>query len=1760
MQKSLLLLAVAAGALLLPAVEIPVRTGKVDIIFQTKGGGIDRITRDGKVFTCGKGSFTERVMGDTMKNGKPAQFQEQFENLEFEAKFLKRWSSEAVLSFSARGIGAFDWLRIDKVYTVRANPAGFSVKYTLTNLDTKPHSTSPWTRTFLRSHHDGNPANVYLQPRTKGVAELRHPGPSIRDDEWSVMPPLSWSAVYDPQTGRGAIVTFPEEKPASLYSWYSLKKHVGTLEFIPGTKELQPGKSVSYTVNVILTDNVPAELKKPYIAKLAAVKAPAHCSYYPSFHIAGKERDIPFFQTPGGNLPRSANFMRLTIPKQYTKSVREVILPPQVNPETCAVYVIANDRADYSREVPSAVVKGADGTNRLLFAVPDLGGVNFHAARFFPDGSCRHVDGAYMTQTKFDVEIAFDRVPAKKLDLKGFDKGANLIYNGSFTVPNASPKLKGLPDGFHDNFYGSRLRWYAWKDGVLIMNKPSNEAVDKWVQFGPYFVLEKDMKYTVSMKIRNDNKIKGVAVGSISFYDVKGKEIRKQQLRFYNEGSTTHDWKLFTREFYTPAGAAFARLSFHLYGLKDQTLYFDDIQVVPRPYSGVRLKLVDRLRDQLKSSWYKPLDYIERNSAAETPHVKWMRNAAFTMPEVLFLPVIRGTYSKLERRVIVELAQRMDLKYKMIPLLRKVSYINGSGVMDVYANTFENGIETYTHERLKELASIPKVCVINAVSFKDDSDPDFVKFLEKAVKSGSKLFFLNCKGTPVKLLGKQQGLPKDLLQIPRMRNLSPGSMSSWIRLYENGAELSTSPGAMNGNPAVPGSELKNRYPSPAGRDFPFMEYTYLAAARVLRHLAGVRPEARILSAVQQGNTARFKIDGKAAGTTLKTAFRWGNELFALPDVKGGVESTVSLASLPEGRSVLEYRLADAQGKALDAGAMVVDKPKVLNLVIKGDRKNVKYGSPVTFSAQADSLPAGASLRVRIEDHDRRVVCDRSVKARELQVKFEPAFPLSPFYRIIATVETKDRVPARALGEFVLSGLPLDPTELTPLAWTGSDSVKYPIYRKVGFKHLIVWCRDNAKGQRAILNLGLMPTIFGLGGTADSYANWTPYKDDKATDNTVRNPCFSDPKVCEKATKNIRKLLTENEVPYYGTGYYLIGDEQFIGSTVCFSPHCLARFRDSLKTQYGSLDALNAAWGTAFKKWEEVTPVQSRELKDRKRLGAWLDHKIFMNNVFAHSYVGHVRKAIRSVVPGARTGLSGTYNPGPTYEWKQLMKEMDYLAYYNGIQRKLAQDFGGDRLVGGQWYGGYVLPVPKEGYCGTYFWQGFLIGANMSAVYIPRAGITGDLQLTPVLQCYDRLLRESNQGLGKLILSSKETPEIAVLYSQRSLFACTGTIGANEWQNTNSGWHALLNDLGTVYRFIDKEILEDSGVDKRFKVLILPGAISLSDKEIARITEFAAAGGTVIADMTPGLYDDHGVLRKANAFTAKFGTAAPATPALSQVKAECKGNASGIPAVKGDFRTIDPKAVPFTVTPVGKGKFVGVNLLVSGYQAVLLGGTGGETSKTVSGAEVFCRNWRLILEGLLRKAGVAPHRVLTDAKGRPYQAESCWRSNGGNHVLGLLKPDPALPVVDPKKGDAITAKIPVKGHVYDLRAKKYLGYTDTFKLLLSPARGEFFSVMKEKVAKVELLAPARVTRGGILKFSAKAVTASGKSAGSVVFHWELKSPAGKVCDRAAGNLLSTPEGKIEFAFQTAFNDAKGPWQLTVSCVNACVSSSAKVVLE
>jgi hypothetical protein len=61
---------------------------------------------------------------------------------------------------------------------------------------------------------------------------------------------------------------------------------------------------------------------------------------------------------------------------------------------------------------------------------------------------------------------------------------------------------------------------------------------------------------------------------------------------------------------------------------------------------------------------------------------------------------------------------------------------------------------------------------------------------------------------------------------------------------------------------------------------------------------------------------------------------------------------------------------------------------------------------------------------------------------------------------------------------------------------------------------------------------------------------------------------------------------------------------------------------------------------------------------------------------------------------------------------------------------------------------------------------------------------------------------------------------------------------------------MLQDEGLQYNFISYADVVEKGIPDRYKVLILPAVLCLSDVEAARIRDFCRNGGTVIADYLP----------------------------------------------------------------------------------------------------------------------------------------------------------------------------------------------------------------------------------------------------------------------------------------------------------------------
>jgi len=86
------------------------------------------------------------------------------------------------------------------------------------------------------------------------------------------------------------------------------------------------------------------------------------------------------------------------------------------------------------------------------------------------------------------------------------------------------------------------------------------------------------------------------------------------------------------------------------------------------------------------------------------------------------------------------------------------------------------------------------------------------------------------------------------------------------------------------------------------------------------------------------------------------------------------------------------------------------------------------------------------------------------------------------------------------------------------------------------------------------------------------------------------------------------------------------------------------------------------------------------------------------------------------------------------------------------------------------------------------------------------------------------------------------------------------------------WCKLLEDLGYQYDFISYLDVKEGRIDlsKRFKVIILPQIICLSEPEVWALSDFVKSGGMLIADAICGLLTETGRGRAAGALDDLFG--------------------------------------------------------------------------------------------------------------------------------------------------------------------------------------------------------------------------------------------------------------------------------------------------
>jgi hypothetical protein len=189
----------------------------------------------------------------------------------------------------------------------------------------------------------------------------------------------------------------------------------------------------------------------------------------------------------------------------------------------------------------------------------------------------------------------------------------------------------------------------------------------------------------------------------------------------------------------------------------------------------------------------------------------------------------------------------------------------------------------------------------------------------------------------------------------------------------------------------------------------------------------------------------------------------------------------------------------------------------------------------------------------------------------------------------------------------------------------------------------------------------------------------------------------------------------------------------------------------------------------------------------------------------------------------------------------------------------------------------------------YYWRTFTRGSD--SVFFWMCQGVGNFHgfLAPDLSPFTatrELLADTQitrDGLGDLLLQYPRSDDgIALLYSMPSESASGlengptfGTsqapMNAVNHANEHAAWYQAIWDQGLQFTYVTDRMLKTTPLDaKRYKILILPRTDALGPEAAKAIRAYVEAGGTVIADIRPGLYTDHCKPRAAGCLDDLFG--------------------------------------------------------------------------------------------------------------------------------------------------------------------------------------------------------------------------------------------------------------------------------------------------
>jgi Beta-galactosidase trimerisation domain/Beta-galactosidase len=857
---------------------------------------------------------------------------------------------------------------------------------------------------------------------------------------------------------------------------------------------------------------------------------------------------------------------------------------------------------------------------------------------------------------------------------------------------------------------------------------------------------------------------------------------------------------------------------------------------------------------------------------------------------------------------------------------------------------------------------------------------------------------------------------------------------------------------------------------------------------------------------------------------------------------------VRLPRLRAGGYFVDAVVRSARGtEAFGAGAVTVESDFGV-AEVRLDRTFIEQGETIYGTVLLRGAPpADGLVRVRLRDSYDRVLNQQDAKptpgTSEVTFEYEADSFSTNEMRAEAVllsggeeVELKEAsfsVPKRRHGQmnFVMWDAPMD--TLGAYAWRQ--------LQEVGMNTCLIGSMGSEPRPK--------PTSL-LACDASLVPYSTRILDPKDEKGYMQPVCWNDePAVTEYVQKIVdnQRLLREQ-----GVFVYSLGDE---GVTLgcCIHPACIAAYRRYLEGQYGTVDALNASWGTAYKSFEEVDLLDHADNMESAALRTcfprWFDRQAFARWNLMH-FSGRFVEAYGKLDPQALTGFEGTGGFGDDYD--AIMGTNTFYGPYPSIGDDILRSGYARDRVRSNWMGysktGDALSdaawrMVMKGMDSIWYWMWSGIGSW-------RGYLRPTLDLWPATKDLAEEMRPVRQGLGDLLLRSEMTHNgIAVLYSLPS--ALSGQLeNSGQFispQSSHQTWTQLTCELGLDFRYLTSDMLKRGVLtNTEFRVLVLPMTQAISPEEADTIRRFAEGGGTVVADVRPGIYDGHCRPLTPGALDDLFGIrrtgrGKPEEGPVS-IGAAIDGQSLNVELPKARFDTEVAAAGAEALGHAGETPTLLVNRAGKGG-AVLLNFQ--FLVAKAHGPEALAA--RQVLRFLYDLAGCKSAVTFTapDGKPLPLTETRTWRT--GNALVAGLWRHMENEWFSPKSGtvagqpDPVRIGLPGPLYVYDLRGRRGLGKVSQVDTKLRWGRASFFLALPYAVPRPTLsVAPKSPEPGQPVTASLSLALPAGAKE-QFAFWVEVTDPEG-ARPLWGRQVVMVEGGKARVAFATPYNAQPGKWQV------------------